>query len=44
LEFSFHCKYIDEEAFHRIDERYEHISALLYEMEKKADTFCPPSS
>ena len=44
LEFSFHCKYIDEETFHMIDDSYEHIFAMLYAMEKKADTFCPPSS
>lgn len=44
LEFSFHCKYIDEENFHRLDDSYEHIFAMLYAMEKKADTFCRPSS
>jgi len=44
LEFSFHCKYIDEDTFHRLDDSYEHIFAMLYSMEKKADTFCPPSS
>jgi hypothetical protein len=38
------CKYIDEETFHRLDDSYEHIFAMLYSMEKKADTFCPPSS
>ena len=44
LEFSLHCKYIDEETFHRLDESYEHIFAMLYAMEKKADAFCRPSS
>ena len=44
LEFSLHCKYIDKETFHRLDESYEHIFAMLYAMEKKADTFCRPSS
>ena len=44
LEFSFHCKYIDEETFHRLDDSYEHIFAMLNAMEKKADTFCRPSS
>jgi four helix bundle protein len=44
LEFSFHCKYIDEKTFHRLNDSYEHIFAMLYSMEKKADTFCPPSS
>ena len=40
LEFSFHCKYINEETFRRLDDRYEHIFAMLANMEKKADTFC----
>lgn len=44
LEFSFHCKYIDKETFHRLDENYEHIFAMLNAMEKKADAFCRPSS
>jgi len=44
LEFSFHCKYINEENFNRLDESYEHIFAMLNSMEKKADTFCRPSS
>jgi len=44
LEFSFHCKYIDEETFHRLDDSYERIFAMLYAMEKKADTFCRQSS
>jgi four helix bundle protein len=44
LEFSFHCKYIDEKTFHRLDESYEHIFAMLNVMEKKADSFCRPSS
>ena len=44
LEFSLHCKYIDDETFQRLDDRYEHIFAMLNAMEKKVDTFCPPSS
>jgi len=43
LEFSLHFKYIDEETFYRLDESYEHIFAMLYSMEKKADSFCRPS-
>jgi hypothetical protein len=35
---------IDKETFHRLDDCYEHIFAILNAMEKKADTFCPPSS
>ena len=44
LEFSLHCKYIDEDTFQRLDDSYEHIFAMLNMMEKKADTFCRPSS
>jgi four helix bundle protein len=44
LEFSFHCKYINEETFNRLDDSYEHIFAMLHTMEKKADSFCPPST
>jgi four helix bundle protein len=44
LEFSFHCKYIDKVTFNRLDDSYEHIFAMLYAMEKKADAFCRPSS
>lgn len=44
LEFAFHCKYIDEATFRRLDERYEHIFAMLNAMEKKVDSFCRPSS
>ena len=44
LEFSFHCKYIDEETFHRLDDSYEHIFAMLNAMEKKVDSFCRPAS
>jgi len=44
LEFSLHCKYIDKVTFNRLDDSYEHIFAMLYAMETKADTFCRPSS
>ena len=44
LEFSLHCKYIDEKTFKRLDDSYEHVFAMLSSMEKKADTFCRPSS
>lgn len=44
LEFSLHCKYIDEATFQRLDDNYEHIFAMLYTMEKKAGSFCRPSS
>jgi len=40
LEFALHCKYIDEETFRKLDDCYEHIFAMLANMEKKADSFC----
>ena len=40
LEFALRCKYIDEETFRKLDECYEHIFAMLANMEKKADSFC----
>ena len=44
LEFSFHCKYINQDTFQKLDNSYEQIFAMLNAMEKKADTFCLPSS
>jgi len=44
LEFSLYCKYIDKVTFNRLEDSYEHIFAMLYAMENKADTFCRPSS
>ena len=40
LEFALHCKYIDRETFHKLDDCYEHIFAMLSNMEKKANSFC----
>ena len=40
LEFAFACKYIDRKTFERLDEKYEHIFAMLSTMERKADSFC----
>jgi len=40
LEFAWKCKYIDKEIFQRLDEKYEHIFAMLTTMERKVDTFC----
>ena len=40
LEFALKCNYIDEVLFKRLDDRYEHIFAMLNTMEKKAETFC----
>ena len=40
LEFALHCKYITKEIFKKLDEQYEHISAMLNTMDKKAESFC----
>ena len=39
LEFAKKCKYITEEQFKHFDDRYEHIFAMLNNMEKKVDSF-----
>jgi four helix bundle protein len=40
LEFALACKYIDKGIFEKLDEKYEHIFAMLFTMEQKADSFC----
>lgn len=40
LEFALHCKYINKKTFDKLDEKYEHIFAMLFTMEQKADSFC----
>jgi four helix bundle protein len=40
LEFAWKCNYIDEVIFRKLYEKYEHIFAMLFTMERKADTFC----
>jgi len=40
LEFALKCNYISEDTFKGLDERYEHIYAMLNTMDRKADTFC----
>ena len=40
LEFAISCNYIGREIFNKLDSQYEHIFAMLYNMEQKADTFC----
>ena len=44
LEFALKCKYMDEGLFRGLDEKYEHIFAMLFTMEQKANMFCRPSS
>lgn len=40
LEFALKCGYIDQEMFRRLDEKYEHIFAMLITMERKSQSFC----
>lgn len=40
LEFALACKYIDKQTFKKLDEKYEHIFAMLFTMEQKAESFC----
>ena len=40
LEFALACKYINQEVFDILNERYEHIFAMLITMERKSETFC----
>ena len=40
LELALACKYIDEKMFEKLDEKYEHIFAMLFTMEQKTDSFC----
>jgi four helix bundle protein len=40
LEFALKCGYINEDTFKQLNEKYEHIFAMLVTMERKADAFC----
>jgi four helix bundle protein len=40
LEFALKCSYMGKETFDKMDERYEHIFAMLITMERKVDAFC----
>jgi len=40
LEFALACGYIDNKTFKRLDEKYEHIFAMLFTMGQKAQSFC----
>jgi len=44
LEFALACKYIGKDIFDKLDERYEHIFAMLATMERKAPAFCTTNS
>ena len=40
LEFALACKYINKKTFEKLNEKYEHIFAMLFTMEQKVDSFC----
>ena len=40
LEFCHACGYINSNALDSLDQKYEHILAMLNNMEMKADSFC----
>ncbi|MDD5326559.1 MAG: four helix bundle protein [Phycisphaerae bacterium] len=40
LEFALACGYIDKGILEKLDEKYEHIFAMLFTMEQKVDSFC----
>jgi len=40
LQFALSCKYINQETYEKLDEKFEHIFAMLITMERKSDTFC----
>ena len=39
LEFALKCRYINQGTFDLLDEKYEHIFAMLITMERKAESF-----
>ena len=40
LEFSLSCEYINQIQFNVLDDKYEHVFAMINNMEKKAEDFC----
>jgi len=40
LEFALNCRYIDQEMFDELDNKYEQIFAMLIGMERKIQSFC----
>jgi four helix bundle protein len=40
LEFALASRYINGAAFEKLDERYEHVFAMLATMERKSASFC----
>ncbi len=44
LDFCLACNYINKKTFEDLDDKYERIIGMLNAMERKADTFCFPTS
>ena len=40
LDFAFQCNYVNKELFDKLDDKYEHIFAMLASMQRKAKSFC----
>lgn len=40
LEFALQCHYIDQALFDELDQKYEHVFAMLITMERKTESFC----
>jgi four helix bundle protein len=40
LEFALKCNYINKQIFEKLDDKYEHIFAMLIMMERRVDSFC----
>lgn len=40
LEFAFRCGYVSKDCFEHLDEKYEHIFAMLITMERRSGSFC----
>lgn len=40
LEFALKCDYVNKEKFDKLDDKYEHIFAMLTNMDRKAGSFC----
>jgi len=40
LEFALRCDYINKGIFDKLDDKYEHIFAMLFTMGQKVETFC----
>jgi four helix bundle protein len=44
LDHSVDCGYVNAEKHKEMDDRWQHIGAMLNRMIERAETFCPPST